>query len=150
MSGELEHSAITRRPRFSSIPDLGARPPSQALSPSSRKVRPNERYPSTPRASLRGSLHLLWWNGCIVSRLRCMNFGLRKFDLPPIAWRPRLSRFQCGALCFADRHHLSRVRFGQLAPADEPTPFADLGQIFAHIFLRFCHSQFQTCIISCL
>src|SRR5439155_19006685 len=83
------------------------------------------------------------------SRLRCMPaLRSRKFHQSLIARWPPLARFDRRAFHLANRDHLARVRFSQLAPADKPSALADLGQIFAHMFLRFCHSQFQTYIIS--
>jgi hypothetical protein len=56
-----------------------------------------------------------------------------------ITRRPRLSCFQRRASGFADRDHLPRVRFGELALADASAAAADPGEIVADMFLRFCH-----------
>ncbi len=56
-----------------------------------------------------------------------------------IAWRPRFSRFRCGAFGFANRDHLLRVRACQLTPAGETAAAANLREILADIFLRLRH-----------
>src|SRR5882724_10494548 len=65
-----------------------------------------------------------------------------------VAGRPRPPRFKRRAFGFADRNHLFRVRFGQLAPGDAPAALADLGQIFADFVLDCGHYGPQACIIS--
>ena len=99
-SGEFQLFAVACRPRLYSIPDFGARPPSQAC------PRPAVKFVLTNTSLYRRAFHL------------------------------------------ADRDHLSRVRFGQLAPADEPAASSDCGEIFPHLFLGFRHSSIQACIIS--
>jgi len=44
------------------------------------------------------------------------------------------------ALHLADRHHLSRVRFGELAPTSASAAPTDPGEVFADMFLRLRHS----------
>jgi hypothetical protein len=62
-----------------------------------------------------------------------------ELQLFAVARWPRFSGFDRRAFHLANRDHLSRVRFRQLAPADEPTALSDPGQIFAHLGLIFRH-----------
>jgi hypothetical protein len=67
---------------------------------------------------------------------------LGQLDRFAIARWPRLARLDRRAFHLADRDHLPRVRFGQLAPANKPAALAHLGQIFAHLCLIFRHCAF--------
>jgi hypothetical protein len=65
---------------------------------------------------------------------------LREFRQFAIARWPPFPFPERRAFHLADSNHLSRMRLGQFAAAGKPATPSNLGQIFAHVFLRLGHT----------